>query len=293
MARDFLAELAKRRLVSDGAMGTMLFAKGLPQGWCPEEWNASHPEAVQAIHQAYFDAGCDLVETNTFGATAIKLGDYGYADKMAEWNRSAAQLARNAAGEGRFVAGSMGPIGQLLKPFGALDESDAYRAFADQAIALQSGGADVVFVETMISLEEAVIAVKAVKENTSLPVVATMTFEQKRKGCRTMMGASPEQAAEALQKAGADVVGTNCGAGPELSVNVLQAMRAVTNGYLIAQPNAGLPELRDGKNVYSLTPEAMVARMKPLLALDARIIGGCCGTNPDYLGAIARMVKGV
>ena len=148
------------------------------------------------------------------------------------------------------------------------------------------------FVETMSSLEEAVIAVKAVKENTPLPVVATMTFEQKRKGYRTMMGASPEQAVEALRQAGADVVGTNCGAGPELSVGVMQAMRAVTTGYLIAQPNAGLPELRDGKNVYSLSPSEMVERMKPLLDLDARIIGGCCGTNPEYLGAIARMVKG-
>lgn len=292
MARDFLAELAKRRLVSDGAMGTMLFARGLPQGACPEEWNVSHPDDVQAIHQAYFDAGCDLVETNTFGGTAIKLNDYNVGDRMAEWNRKAAEIARKAAGEQRFVAGSIGPIGQLLKPYGALAEEDAAQAFAAQAVALQTGGADVAFVETMISLEETVIAVKAIKASTSLPVVATMTFEQKKKGYRTMMGTSPEQAVEALQQAGADVVGTNCGAGPDLTVGVLQAMRAVTNGYLIAQPNAGLPELHDGKNIYTMTPAEMTERMKPLLDLDVRVIGGCCGTNPDYLRAIAAMVKG-
>ncbi len=292
MARDFLAEIAKRRLVSDGAMGTMLFARGLPQGACPEEWNVSHPDDVQAIHQAYFDAGCDLVETNTFGGTVIKLNDYQFGDRMAEWNRKGAEIARKAAGEERFVAGSIGPIGQLLKPYGALAEDDAYQAFKDQAIALQAGGADVAFVETMISLEETVIAVKAIKASTSLPVVATMTFEQKRKGYRTMMGTSPEQAVEALQQAGADVIGTNCGAGPDLTVGVLQAMRAVTNGYLIAQPNAGLPELCDGQNVYTMTPAEMTERMKPLLDLNVRIIGGCCGTNPDYLRAIAAMVKG-
>ena len=292
MARDFLAELAKRRLVSDGAMGTMLFAKGLPQGWCPEEWNVSHPEAVQSIHQAYFDAGCDLVETNTFGGTPFKLQEYGYADKAADWNRKAAEIARKAAGDDRFVAGSMGPCGQLLQPFGAMNEEEAYESFRVQAIALEAGGADVVFIETMTAIEESLLGVKAVKDNTTLPVVATMSFEKKRKGYRTMMGVSPEQAVEKLQEAGADVVGANCSAGPDLILGVLQAMRAVTDGYLIGQPNAGLPVMQDGQNVYLTTAEEMMEQMKPFLDLDVRIIGGCCGTNPDYLKQIAAMVKG-
>ncbi len=291
MRRDFLAELTQRRLVSDGAMGTMLFAKGLPQGWCPEEWNASHPGIVQAIHQAYFDAGCDLVETNTFGGSPIKLGEYGYADNAAEWNQKAAELARKAAGGDRFVAGSIGPTGQLLQPYGTMTEEEVYQAFTLQAVALETGGADVIFVETMTSIEETILGVKAVKENTRLPVAATMSFEKKRKGYRTMMGVSPEMAVEKLEDAGADIIGANCSAGPDLIVGVLQVMRSVTSGYLIGQPNAGIPEVHDGKHVYVLTPEKMAEQMKPLLDLDVRIIGGCCGTNPEFLTAIAAMVK--
>lgn len=291
--RNFLAELAKRRLVSDGAMGTMLFAKGLPQGWCPEEWVESHPEEVKAIHQAYFDAGSDIVLTNTFGGSPIKLASYGHADKAATWNQRAAELAREVAGDDRFVAGSIGPTGHFLPPLGTMTEEEAYNGFKTQAIAMEIGGVDAIFIETMTALEEIVLGVKAVKENTKLPVVATMTFEQKRKGYRTMMGVSPEAAVDKLQEAGADVVGTNCGAGPELTVGVLRAMRAVTNGYLAGKPNAGLPEMRDGKNIYPMTPEEMVEKMRPMLDLDIRIIGGCCGTNPEFLKFIAAMVKRV
>lgn len=290
--RNFLAELAKRRLVADGAMGTMLFARGLPQGWCPEEWVESHPEEVKAIHQAYFDAGSDIVLTNSFGGSPIKLANYGYAEKAAIWNQRAAELAREVAGTDRFVAGSIGPTGHFLPPLGTMTEEEAYNGFKIQAMAMETGGVDAIFVETMTAIEEIVLGVKAVKENTKLPVIATMTFEQKRKGYRTMMGVSPEMAVEQLLEAGADVVGTNCGAGPELTVGVLRAMRAVTDAYLAGQPNAGLPEMRDGKNVYPLTPEEMAAKMHPLLDLDVRIIGGCCGTNPEYLQRIAAMVKG-
>ena len=293
MARDFLAALARRPLVSDGAMGTMLFAQRLPQGWCPEEWNESHPEVVQAIHQAYFDAGCDLVETNTFGGTPIKLKEYGYAANAAAWNRRAAEIARAAAGADRFVAGSMGPTGQFMVPLGALTQAEVYDAFRIQAVALEQGGADVVFLETMTVIEEIVLGVKAVKENTRLPVVATMTFEKKRKGYRTMMGVSPEMAVKELQAAGADVVGTNCGLGPDLTVEVLREMRAVTDGYLCGQPNAGLPEFRDGQSVFTITPDEMIAQMKPLLELQVRILGGCCGTNPEFLRQLAAMVKSV
>jgi 5-methyltetrahydrofolate--homocysteine methyltransferase len=292
MARDILAALNTRRLVADGAMGTMLMAKGLPQGWCPEEWVESHPEEVKAIHRAYFEAGCDIVLTDTFGGSPLKLETYGYASKAAQWNRKAAELAREVAGEDRFVGGSIGPTGQFLPPLGTMTEEDAYDGFKVQAVALEAGGVDVIFVETMTVIEEIVLGVKAAKENTSRPVVATMTFDETRKGYRTMMGITPEVAVEKLQEAGADVVGTNCGAGPDLTVGVLRAMRAVTDGYLAGQPNAGLPTLQDGKNVYPMTPQEMVARMKPMLDLDVRIIGGCCGTNPDFMREIAAMVKG-
>lgn len=293
MARDFLAELAKRRLVADGAMGTMLMSTGLPQGWCPEEWVESHPEEVQAIHQAYIDAGSDIVLTNTFGGSSIKLQAYNFADKAAAWNQKAAAIAKEIAGDNHFVAGSMGPTGQFFTPLGTMTAEEAYETFKAQAVALETGGVDVVFVETMTAIEEIVIGVKAVKENTQLPVVATMTFDRTVKGYYTMMGVSPEMAVEKLQEAAADIVGTNCGAGPELTVGVLEAMRAVTDGYLAGQPNAGIPKLRDGKNIYPMTPKEMVERMKPMLDLDVRIIGGCCGTNPEFMRYIAAMVKGV
>lgn len=291
MKRNFLQELATRRLVSDGAMGTMLFSKGLAQGECPEAWVESHPEAVKSIHQAYINAGCDIVLTNTFGGSPIKLSHYGYADNAAAWNQRAAELAREAVGGDRFVAGSIGPTGEFLQPLGAMTEEDAYTGFKTQAVAMQAGGADVIFVETMTVLEEIVLAVRAIKENTSLPVVATMTFDERKGAYRTMMGVSPQVAVKALQDAGADVVGTNCGAGPELTVGVLRTMRTVTNGYLAGKPNAGLPQVVEGKNVYPMTPQEMVEQMKPMLDLNVNIIGGCCGTTPEYLTRIAQMVK--
>lgn len=291
MGRNFLQELATRRLVSDGAMGTMLFSRGLAQGECPEAWVESHPEDVKSIHQAYIHAGCDIVLTNTFGGSPIKLNQYGCADNAAVWNQRAAELAREAAGEDHFVAGSIGPTGEFFQPLGTMTEEDAYNGFKTQAVAMQAGGADAVFVETMTVLEEIALAVRAVKENTSLPVVATMTFDERKGKYRTMMGVSPEMAVQALQEAGADVVGTNCGTGPELTVSVLRIMRTVTDGYLAGKPNAGLPKVVDGKNVYPMTPQEMVEQIKPMLDLNVNIIGGCCGTTPEFLKLIAQMVK--
>jgi 5-methyltetrahydrofolate--homocysteine methyltransferase len=291
MGRDFLHELATRSLVSDGAMGTMLFAKGLAQGECPEEWVESHPDDVKSIHHAYIDAGCDIVLTNTFGGSPIKLHQYGYDQKAADWNRQAAELARKAAGEDRFVAGSIGPTGEFFQPLGTMKEEDAYQGFTIQALALERGGVDAIFIETMTILEEIVLAVKAVKDHTNLPVVATMTFDERKGKYRTLMGVSPEKAVEALQEAGADVVGTNCGAGPEVTVGVLRAMRAVTDGYLAGKPNAGLPKVIEGENVYPMTPQEMVVQMRPMLELKVNIVGGCCGTTPEFLRRIAQMVK--
>jgi 5-methyltetrahydrofolate--homocysteine methyltransferase len=269
----------------------MLFAKGLAQGECPEKWVESHPDEIIAIHQAYIDAGSDIVLTNTFGGSPIKLKQYGFEERAADWNRLAVKLARTAAGDDRFVAGSIGPTGGFFQPLGTLKEEHAYAGFKIQALAMQAGGADAVFIETMTVLEEIVLAVKAVKENTGLPVVATMTFDERRGKYRTLMGVSPAQAVQALQEAGADVIGTNCGAGPELTLGVLRAMRDVTDGYLAAKPNAGLPQVVDGKNVYPMTPAEMVEQMKPILELNVNILGGCCGTDPEYLGEIAQIVK--
>jgi len=291
MGRDFLHEFATRTLVSDGAMGTMLFSRGLAQGECPEVWVESHPDEVKSIHQTYIHAGCDIVLTNTFGGSPIKLNQYGFADNAAAWNQRAAELAREAAGEDRFVAGSIGPTGEFFYPLGTMTEEEAYNGFRTQVVAMEAGGADAIFVETMTVLEEIVLAIRAVKENTSLPVVATMTFEERKGKYRTMMGISPEIAVQTLQEAGADVVGTNCGAGTELIVGVLRIMRTLTDGYLAGKPNAGLPTLVDGKNVYPMTPQEMVEQIKPLLDLNVNIIGGCCGTNPEYLKLIAQMVK--
>ncbi len=295
----FLARLKRGEvLVFDGAMGTMLFAAGLKGGACPELWNATHPDIVRGIHRGYFDEGSDFVETNTFGGTRLKLTAYGLQDRTRELNILGAKLAREVCPPGRLVAGSIGPTGHLpewFAPLGDVSEEALTDNFREQAEALAEGGVDLFAVETMMYPGEAVLAIRAAKEATGLPVMCTMFFQFERdKGRdRTMWGTSPEESAKTLLEAGADVVGMNCGdGGPERAAAIVRAMRSVTDAPLIAYPNAGLPIVhKDGRTTYELSPEEMVKGYPAILEAGANIVGGCCGTSPAHLARISALVK--
>jgi 5-methyltetrahydrofolate--homocysteine methyltransferase len=280
-------------LVSDGATGTYLQAHGLEPGGCPEEFNASHPDVVAGMARAYFEAGSDMVLTNSFGGNRFMLKKYGYGDSVPEFNRLAAQHARSVAPPGRYVIGSVGPTGEFLEPVGPVSEAEMLDAFVEQITALEEGGADGVAIETQTSLEEARLAIRAAKENTRLVVMATMVFDKGPRGFFTMMGVTPPQAAVELRKAGADVVGSNCGNGIDKMVEVARQMRQATDGYLLIHSNAGIPAMKSGQVIYPETPEYMAPRFKLLAELGVNIIGGCCGTGPEHIRALAAAVADI
>ena len=281
-------------LISDGAMGTFLQAKGLQPGESPEEWCVSHPDAVKSVAEAYIAAGADIIETNSFGGTSYKQKEFGLEDRVAEFNRAAARLAKEAMGDRGYVAASVGPTGQIVEDEGGIaTPEDLYNAFKEQVVALEEGGADAVCIETMSSITEAVQAIKATKENTKLVVMATFTFESGARGFRTMMGVDPERAAREAVEAGADIVGANCGTGIDSMIEITRQIRAaVPNTPILIQANAGLPVLENGKTVFKDTPEQMAAKVPELIAAGANIIGGCCGTTPDHIRAIAQAARG-
>jgi 5-methyltetrahydrofolate--homocysteine methyltransferase len=280
-------------LISDGAMGTFLHARGLGPGECPESWCISHPEVVQGIAEAYIAAGSQIVETNSFGGTSFKLKSYGLADKVQEFNRAAAALAKAAMGDKGYVAASVGPTGHIVEEEGGdVTCAQLYDAFKEQVIALAAGGADAICVETMSSLQEAAQAIKAAKENTSLPVICTFTFEAGAKGFHTMMGVKPERAAKGAVAAGVDIVGANCGNGIANMIEITKQMRAACPGIpILIHANAGVPALENGKTVFKETPDYMASRVAELLQAGANIIGGCCGTSPDHVAAMAKAVQ--
>jgi len=294
-----LERLQSEVLIFDGAMGTMLFQAGLAPGGCPELWNAERPDVLQVIHRAYFDAGSDLVETNSFGGTRLKLKAFGLEERCRELNTEAARLARSVCPSGCYVAGSIGPTGHLPDTFEPLGDTPAelfYESFREQALALADGGVDLFAIETMMIPDEAALAIKAAKDAAGLPVMCSMTFQYNQvKGVdRTMWGTSPADAAAKLVEAGADIVGCNCGdGGPARVPAILAEMRTATSALLAAYPNAGIPKVVGDKTVYDLTPEAMAAAFPAIVAAGARIVGACCGSTPAHIGKIAEVVRGV
>jgi 5-methyltetrahydrofolate--homocysteine methyltransferase len=286
----------ERPLCCDGAMGTQLFARGLGGGACGMVWNLDRPRDIQAIHQAYRDAGCELITTNSFGGSRYPLQLHGLAGRVAELNRAAAQAARAAAGDQAWVLADVGPCGDLLEPVGDITADELRDAFREQIAALLEGGADAVLVETMSDPAEAVVGVEAAKDcNASAPVIVTFAFQKTAPGeFRTMMGTSVSEAMRRSLEAGADIVGANCGTGLSLKDYVdlaRQLVAAAGETPVIVQPNAGSPRLENGRTIYDATPEDMAAAAAQLLSAGVRIAGGCCGTTPAHLAAMARALK--
>lgn len=288
---DLLERIARGTLLLDGGLGSELMARGLAAGQCPEEWNASRPAEVAAVHRDYFAAGADIVHTDTFGGSRLKLAAYGLGDRAAELNEAAARLAvalRDREFPGRLVAGDIGPCGHMVKPMGDADPADIRAAFAEQAAALVAGGADLIDIETMFDLTEARLAVEAAVEAADgRPVLASMAFKPAAKGFRTMMGVDPATAVSTLREAGASLVGCNCEVTAEVMADLVPVLADLNGGTTYAQPNAGQPRLEGGRTTYAETPDHFAGVVSGYPAQGAGMVGGCCGTTPAYIAALA------
>ncbi len=287
MAQTFREALKKRNLVFDGAMGTMLQRLGLKPGGCPDELVLKSSEMILKVHRAYRDAGADIITTNTFGANAVKLREYGLEGKLRDINRKAALLARQAAGSDGLVAGDMGPTGAFIEPVGDLSFDEAFQIFSEQADALKEGGADLALIETMMDIREVKAAIMAAKA-LGLPVAVTMTFDETM---RTVLGTSPEAFAIMAGALRVDCLGANCSLGSEGILKALSAMAAVTDTPLMAQPNAGIPFLKDGETVFPDSPAEMAAFVPAFLEAGVRVMGGCCGTSPEHIYEIGKAFR--
>ncbi len=278
-------------LLSDGGWGTYLYAKGLQMGDCPELWNETHRNDVLEIAKTYIDAGADMVETNSFGGSKIKLADYDLGDKTYELNKLAAEISREAAGDDKFVLGSVGPTGKFLM-MGDVTEEELYESFKIQIEGLRDGGVDAICIETFYDTQEAIIAINAVKENSDLEVITTFTFDKAVDGSyNTMMGVKPAVMAETLATAGVDIFGTNCGNGFEGMIEIVKEIRTANSELpILVHANAGLPIEENGKIVYPDSPERMAELTPTLVKAGANIIGGCCGTSPEHIKAIRTVI---
>ena len=278
-------------LLSDGAMGTLLQSIGLQPGECPELWNITHRKDLTEIAEAYLNAGSDIITTNSFGGSRFKLSQYGLGDRVSELNQIAASICSDVAGKLKHVAGSVGPTGKMLI-MGDVTEEELYDGFREQVIALEKGGADIIIVETMSALDEASLAVKAARENTKCTIIITMAFTKDLKGeYFTMMGVSPAEMVSSMKEAGAHIVGSNCGNGIEDMKGIVKAIRAIDKSIpVIIQANAGTPQFVEGKTVFRESPEMMASFVPELIKAGANIIGGCCGTTPEHIREMARVL---
>jgi len=299
MARISLSErIEQGAFVLDGAMGTQLFLRGVEVGVCNDSLNVKSPDAVAEVHRAYLNAGSDAVITNTFGANKYTLGRHGLGGEVAALNQAGVEVARRAAGDERYVLGDMGPSGDFLEPLGTLKADELEAAFTEQAEALVAGGVDGLIIETMTALDGVQIAIKAAKSAAGdVPVFASMSFDKAGDDFRTMMGVDVESAVSKMVAAGADAVGFNCGTATleeyvELAQKLVSAAKSESDEIIVfAEPNAGKPELVEGEAVYQVSPEEFAEAAKKIYAAGIKIIGGCCGTTPEHIAAIAKKLK--
>jgi len=286
----FLKLAAKRIICFDGAMGTMLLEAGLPPGGVPEIWNLEKPEVVKSIHQKYFEAGADVVHTNTFGGSAPKLDVKGHAQKMIAINSRAVEIAKSVCPAGAFVAGDIGPTGTMLPPMGDASLEKWERAFTDQVRALIDAGADIISIETMFSLDESKTALNCAKKIADIPVLAGITFNATPAGYYTMMGETIEQCVAVLSENGADVIASNCTLGSGDYIELSRQICNATDKPVLIQPNAGKPVHDGDVTVYEQSPAEFARDMQQVLDAGARMVGGCCGTNADFIRELAASI---
>jgi 5-methyltetrahydrofolate--homocysteine methyltransferase len=281
----------KSVLLCDGAMGTMLMEKGLKPGECPEKINLDNVELLEEIADSYINAGADIIETNSFGGSSLKLAQYSLDSKMEEINKNAVKAVKKVANDKAIIAASCGPTGCMLQPYGDTDPEIVFNSFQKQIKVLIDSGADAILIETMTDLEEAVLAIKAAKSiSSSIPVLCSMTFDDTGKGFFSIMGVSIQMAARRLEDSGADIIGSNCGNGIDNMIKIAAEFKKLSNLPIIVQSNAGLPIIENDKAVYPESPSYMAEQSIKLLQLGVNIIGGCCGTTPEHISSIRKEI---
>lgn len=291
MTNQFLDRLQKCVLLCDGAMGTLLYSRGVSYYKCFDELNLSNPKVVQKVHQDYIKAGAEIIETNTFGANRFKLATHGFEENTREINLKGAKIAREAReieGKDIFVAGSIGPIGQRIHPFGDITLKQVGEAYLEQAEGLLEGGVDIFIVETISDLREMKEAVSAIRSICQLPIIASMTFGEDGK---TLMGNPPEEVTEVLEQLEVEIIGANCSVGPLKMYEVVQIMKNKTERFISAMPNAGFPHFVEGRFIYLSSPEYMAEYTERFIRLGVNIVGGCCGTTPEHIKMMSQVIK--
>lgn len=291
---NFFERLKQERvLVSDGAIGSLLFEKGLNPGDCPERFNLEHPEVLAEIAQAYLQAGADIIQTNTFGASPLKLSDYNLDDKTKDINQKAVEIVKQVVNSKTFISGSVGPTGKMLLPYGDIEPTVMKENYKRQIGILIESGVDLLCIETMTDLNEAVIAIQSAREISSdIPIIATMTFDVIPQGCVTIMGHGLAKVCNKLEETGANVIGSNCGNGTKNMITIAKEFIANSKLPVIIQSNAGIPTIIDDQIFYQETPEEFANFTKILIELGVSIIGGCCGTTPNHIRTIRQIVNG-
>ena len=278
-------------LVADGALGTMLFQRGLKPGECPELFNLTHPEILDEIASLYLQAGADIIQTNTFGGSPLKLSNYQLEARTKEINQTAVSIVKKVVDDKAYISGSCGPSGEMLEPYGNVEEETMYNSFKEQISAMINVGVDLICIETMTDLQEIILAVKAAKSvSLRTPVMATMTFDKVPKGFYTIMGVNIEKTVEGLTEAGADIIGSNCGHGIDDMIEIAKQFKTISSKPIVIQSNAGLPENKGNELVYRESPSYFAEKTIELIEAGVSIIGGCCGTTPEHIGAIRKVV---
>lgn len=291
MPNSIIEAIKERPLLFDGAMGTMLMKAGQGSLKTPILLNLDEPQLVEDIHRQYYDSGADAVITNTFGGSPLKLSADGLQDQMDELNREAVRLTRQACPEGKFVAGDIGPSGKMMQPLGEVAPQDMQENFFSQAEALIDAGVDLIIIETMYSLEEALAAVQGVRKAGDILLLASMTYTKNKNGFFTVMGEDISRCVSELEQAGADMMGANCTLNSTDTIDLTKELRVATDRPLLIQPNAGKPVTTKGVTYYEQTPAEFAADAAEIRAAGADMIGGCCGTTPEFIEAVAEAVR--